>query len=36
MVETTPPCRPDAADWHVQLFGDLLVWEIVVTHQQAE
>ena len=36
VVEAASPRRPDAADRHAQLFGDLLVGKIVVTHQQAE
>lgn len=36
VVETASPCWPDTPDWHAQLLGDLLVWEIAVAHQQTE
>ena len=36
VLEAPPPRRPDAADGHVQLVGDLLVREFTVGHQEPQ
>ncbi len=36
VFETATPRRPNAPNWHVELFGDRFVGQIVITHQQAQ
>ena len=36
VLETTPSSRPKAADRHAQLFGDLLVRQVVASHEQTQ